>query len=66
MTFDEFTKTYFPDGRTIGKEFIALCPAHPDKHPSLSITEGRMDESCFSAARTSAPPKRSASQSASK
>lgn len=28
--------------RRIGRgKWMALCPAHPDRHPSLSITEGR-------------------------
>ncbi|MBD3272983.1 AAA family ATPase [Candidatus Dependentiae bacterium] len=33
------SKTGF-EPKTLGKGFIALCPAHEDKNPSLSITEG--------------------------
>ncbi len=29
------------NGRRNGKGWVARCPAHNDKHPSLSIDEGR-------------------------
>jgi 5S rRNA maturation endonuclease (ribonuclease M5) len=34
-----YSKTGF-EPKTSGKGFIALCPAHEDKNPSLSITKG--------------------------
>ncbi len=30
-----------PKARRNGKGWVACCPAHPDKHPSLSIDETR-------------------------
>jgi len=38
------------NGRHSGKGFIACCPAHDDKHPSLSISEsdsGKVLVKCF-------------------
>lgn len=32
---------YFPDARPSGAGYTALCPAHKDRDPSLSITPGR-------------------------
>lgn len=41
MTAPEFARLL--NARKIGREkWIARCPAHPDKHPSLTITEGRV------------------------
>ncbi len=33
--------TALPKNRRNGKGWVACCPAHADKHPSLSIDEGR-------------------------
>ena len=34
--------------RKVGKEFIGLCPFHPDKHPSFSVSEEKQVYHCFS------------------
>lgn len=40
MRADEFAALL--NAKRVGRgKWVALCPAHPDKHPSLSITEGR-------------------------
>ena len=40
MSAQEFARLL--NGRKIGRgKWIARCPAHPDKHPSLSIAEGK-------------------------
>src|SRR5580765_1230140 len=31
-----------------GKSFLALCPFHPDKHPSLHISQEKQVYHCFS------------------
>lgn len=38
MTFDELVARF--DAKPIGSGYKALCPAHPDKQPSLSINRG--------------------------
>jgi hypothetical protein len=39
MTLSEFLE-YFPDATGKGSTYMARCPAHVDKTPSLSISEG--------------------------
>lgn len=39
MNIDEILSR-FEGVQSRGARFIALCPAHPDQHPSLSIGEG--------------------------
>ncbi len=36
----ELVLSKLPDAKPSGKGSIARCPAHDDKNPSLSITEG--------------------------
>jgi DNA primase len=33
--------------RKAGKEYVALCPFHPDKHPSLSVSQEKGLFHCF-------------------
>jgi hypothetical protein len=37
----EFVAKYFPEAKKSGNGWMARCPAHQDKTPSLSISEGR-------------------------
>ncbi len=40
MTPVDFLLSKLPDAKRQGKEWVARCPAHDDKRPSLSISEG--------------------------
>jgi hypothetical protein len=41
MTPLELVLTKLPDAKPNGCGWQALCPAHEDKNPSLSISEGK-------------------------
>lgn len=41
MTISEFVRLLSKVRRVRRGEWAALCPAHPDRHPSLSVKEGR-------------------------
>lgn len=43
LTFHDLLSK-FPDAKPQGKGWQALCPAHDDHNPSLSITEGKDKE----------------------
>ena len=36
----EMVLSRLPDAKRSGKGWVAQCPAHEDRNPSLSITEG--------------------------
>ena len=33
-------------GKRVGRDFVAHCPAHDDRNPSLSIKDTKMVASC--------------------